>query len=383
MNRYHIMNRKNLTGILRNVFIAGLAMAGLSACGDRKPQQQQPAGARAIPVTTAEVETEIVTGYTHYPANVVPLRETELRAEVNGYVTKILVADGALVTAGQPLYEIDQARFEAAVIQAKATLSIAEANYARVKRDLDRYEVLSEKDAIARQTLDNARTELENSAAQREAAAAALTTATINLERSVIRAPFAGMVGISQVRTGALVTAGVTLLNTISATTPIAVEVQVSENDLANVLALQTRSNIQHDSILTLELNDGQLYDATGTVAAVDRAVNPHTGTITVRAQFDNPDGRLRAGMRAILRIRTRSEQEQLVIPYRSVAEQLGQSTVYVLGDSNRVDQRVIRTGLRTGDKVVVEDGLQKGEIVVTDGLINLRHGATVTTTTE
>ena len=372
------MNLKNLTsGVLKNMFLIGCLVSGLAACGN-KQQQKQSVGQPAITVTTTTVGAEIVTGQVEYPANVVPLRETELRAEVNGYITRILVADGATVAAGQALYEIDRARFEAASVQAKANLAIAEANYTRAQRDLDRYETLAQKDAIARQILENARTEVENAAAQREAANAALTNATINLDRSVIRAPFAGMVGISQVRTGALVTAGATLINTISATTPIAVEFQASENDLAHILALQTRPNVRQDSLITLALNDGQQYPLSGEIAAVDRAVNRQTGTITVRAEFDNPKGRLRAGMSARLRIRIQADQEQLVIPYRAVMEQLGQTTVYVVNDSSVAEQRVITLGMRSGDKVVVENGLQLGEQIVTDGLINLRHGITV-----
>lgn len=383
MNRYEIMNRKNWTGgLLRKMFYLGFAASGLVACGN-KQQQHKPAGPQAVPVTTTTVRSEIVTGYTQYPANVVPLRETELRAEVNGYITRILVADGATVSAGQALYEIDKARFEAASVQAKANLAIAEANRTRIQRDLERYQALAEKDAIARQTLDNARTELENAMAQREAANAALTTATLNLERSVIRAPFAGIVGISQVRTGALVMAGSTLINTISATTPIAVEFQASENDLPHILSLQAQANVRRDSVISLELSGGQHYPLNGKIAAVDRAVNRQTGTITVRAEFDNPEGRLRAGMSALLAIRSRSEEPQLVIPYRAVTEQLGQRTVYVVNDQNIAEQRVIRLGLRSGENVVVEEGLAHGETIVTEGLINLRHGAAVEATPE
>src|SRR5690606_7662581 len=134
------------------------------------------------------------------------------------------VADGATVSKGQALYEIDRVRYQAAVDQAKANLEIAKANLQRVEKDLARYQTLSEQDAIAKQTLDYALTDVNNQKAQIQAAQAALTTAQTNLARSIIRAPFSGAVGISQVRTGAFVSPGVTMLNTISANDPIAVE---------------------------------------------------------------------------------------------------------------------------------------------------------------
>src|SRR5690606_12946028 len=116
-------------------------------------------------VTLTPVTEEIVIGYKQYPANVVPLKETELRAEVSGYITGIFVNDGAVVKAGQKLYEIDQVRYAAALEQAQANLQIAEANRERVQRDLVRYETLASKEAIAKQILDNSRTELQTAEA--------------------------------------------------------------------------------------------------------------------------------------------------------------------------------------------------------------------------
>src|SRR5690554_2184986 len=304
------MNKKkfNTAWSFGLLLLSGL---GLTACNNQEGQRQMAPGQMAVPVTLTAVTEEVVTGYKQYPANVVPLRETELRAEVSGYVTGIFVADGASVSAGQKLYEIDQTRYGAALEQAKASMSIAKANKDRVERDLVRYETLAAQDAIARQVLDNTRTELQTAEAQLMAAQAALTTAQTNLERSVIRAPFAGIIGISQVRNGALVTAGQTLLNTMSSIDPISVEFNVNENDLAEVIALQRNTSAKADSVITLELSDGRTYPFTGAVTTLDRAVNRNTGTITARATFDNTNGLLRPGMSAILRIRLRADDKQ------------------------------------------------------------------------
>ncbi|MFC3196988.1 efflux RND transporter periplasmic adaptor subunit [Parapedobacter deserti] len=368
------MNNYNIATIL----LIGAGM--VAACGN-KQQQNQAAGPQAIPVSTSTVTEETVVGREGYPGTVVALNETELRAEVSGYITGIFVADGATVTKGQKLYEIDRTRYDADVNQAKSSLAIAEANLSRIKRDVARYRKLAEQDAIARQTLDYAETDLENAEAQVLAAKAALTTARTNLNRSTIFAPFNGTVGISQVRMGALVSTGTTLLNTISSMDPIAVDFPVSESQVSRFVALQSSETVVRDSIITINLPGGKPYTHPGRITAIDRAVDRTTGTITVRASFPNNDRTLLPGMNTTVNVRVQPEGIQLVIPYRAVTEQLGQTSVYVVTDSSTVEQRGVRLGLKVADRVVIAEGLAKGETVVTDGIINLRPGARVQVT--
>ena len=365
---------------MNNTKLAALLMIGsgfAAACGN---SQQQQAGmmSQAVSVTTAVVGEQMVSGTNSYPATVVALNETQLRAEVNGYITGIFVADGASVTKGQKLYEIDRTRYAAEAEQAKSNLAIAESNLARVGRDVARYQKLAQQDAIAKQTLDYAETDLSNAEAQVAAARAALTTAQTNLNRSTIVAPFSGTIGISEVRMGALVSAGSTLLNTISSTNPIAVDFQINESEIADFNALKNAGNAASDSIITVSLSGSRLYAHPGQITAIDRAVDRTTGTITVRASFPNPENMLLPGMNAAINIRRESASPQLVIPYQAVSEQLGQTSVYVVTDSSTVEQRGIHLGLRTAGGVVVTDGLAAGETVVTDGIINLRPGAKV-----
>lgn len=357
------------------ILLLAASLAG--SCGNK--QQKQAAGPQSVPVTTDVVTEEIVAGIDVYPGSVVPLNETELRAEVNGYITGIFVADGASVSKGQKLYEIDRTRYEAAAQQAKANLAIAEANLDRIKRDVGRYRKLAEQDAIARQTLDYAETDLNNAEAQVASAQAALVTATTNLNRSTIVAPFSGTIGISQVRMGALVSAGTTLLNTVSSISPIAVDFAVNQRNIQQFMALQNQGHIEKDSVITLGFAGGTVYPYPGRITVIDRAVDANTGTITVRASFANPDGLLRAGMNTNVRVQTKSEAKQLVIPYQAVTEQLGQSAVYVVTDSSTVEERLVNLGAKVADKVVVREGLSLGDTVVTQGLINLRSGAKVT----
>lgn len=372
------MNKKYLYSAL----VLGSAILWQSCGSNDGASQQQAAGQQqpAIPVSTTTVQKQIVSGLKSYPASVVPLQETQIFAEVTGYITKILVADGASVSKGQAMYEIDRVRYQAAVDQAKATLEIAKANLDRVNKDLTRYQTLAEKDAIAKQTLDYALTDVNNQKAQVQGAQAALTTAQTNLQRAVIRAPFSGSVGISQVRDGALVTAGGTLLNTLSSINPIAVEFQISERE---ILEFSNYQNGKAATEITVQLPDGTNYSEAGKISILDRAVDPQTGTIKVRANFANAQNVLRAGMNLTMKVKSTSSSEQLVIPFKAVQDQLGVYNTYVVSDSSTVTQRTVQLGLKLDELVVVESGLEAGEKIVVDGIMNVRTGAKIVENNE
>lgn len=364
--------------VMNKIQLTALAFAGtalfLQSCQNKGAQQGQQ-GEVVVPVSAVEVTKQEVSGAENYPAIIVPVNETELRAEVSGYITNIFVADGASVNKGDKLYEIDGTRYAAAVDQAKANLKIAEATLDKVKRDVQRYRKLAEQDAIAKQTLDYAETDMNNQEAQVLAAKANLTTAATNLNRSVIRAPFSGTVGISQVRNGALVSAGTTLLNTISTVNPITAEFQVPERNLAHFISLQKTGN---NAALKLRLSGGQLFEEAGQIVTIDRAVDEGTNTIKVRAKFNNPNNLLRAGMNATITVIEKSSAPEMVIPYKAVQEQLGTYHVFIIGDSSKVQQRNISLGLKFEDKVVVKEGLKEGDKVVTEGVMGLKEGAKV-----
>ncbi|UIR54522.1 efflux RND transporter periplasmic adaptor subunit [Sphingobacterium sp. SRCM116780] len=369
------MNKRHLL----TAFFIGTTLIWQS-CGNKDAQKQQAAqqAEKVVQVTFATATEEVVTGNQAYPATVKPLNESDLFAEVSGYVTKIYVTDGASVSKGQKLYEIDGTRYTAALDQARANLKIAQSNFDRVQTDLNRYQALADKDAIAKQTLDYAKTDLANQKAQIVAAQAAVTTAQTNLNRSTIRAPFAGIVGISDVRLGALVNPGTTKLNTVSSINPIAVEIQVSERDIPQFVALQKSGTA---SQISATLPDGTAYTSAGRIATIDRAVDPQTGTIKVRANFENPSNILRAGMNVSLNIKTNSTKEEVVIPYKAIQDQLGVFNVYVVGDSSKAEHRQVELGLKLGDKVVVKSGVKVGEKIIVDGIMNVQPGVKVTDT--
>lgn len=359
------------------VFILATALF-FQACSQENKSQNTQQGApqeQVFPVITATATKEMVTDQISFPARVVALNETELRAEVNGYITNIYVQDGQRVTKGQKLYEIDRVRYEADVAQAKSSLAIAESDQSRIERDLERYKKLAEQDAIAKQTLDYAETDLSNQKAQVEAARAKLKTAQTNLNRSSITAPFDGVIGISQVRLGALVSQGSTLLNTISSTSPIAVEFEITDKEIDKIVDMQRNESAGNVEAI---LPDGSTYSEKGRITVIDRAVDQSTGTLKVRATFDNPNNRLRVGMNLNLRISTSSAEELVVIPYQAVIEQLGTYHVYTVDDKNEAKHTSIVLGPKFEDKVAILDGVNEGDKIVIEGFSALTEGAKV-----
>ncbi len=348
----------------------------LAACN--KPQntaQQNPLNA-PVPVNAYTVNQEQVVGTDTYPGTVVALNEVELRPQVSGYITNIYVQDGQMVNKGQKLYEIDQTQYQATYNQAQANLRSAQANLERVGQDVERYENLAKQDAIARQRVDYARADLRTAQAQVAAAQAGVSGASTNLRYSVITAPMSGRIGIAQVKVGSQVSPGQTLINTISADNPLAVDIVINETEVPRFARLQQKS--AKDSTFTLQFSDGTVYPHSGKIQAIDRAINPQTGTITVRVGFPNPDRQLITGMTTVLRVRNEDIGKQLVIPNKAVTEQMGEFYAYVIQGDSVVQNRVI-LGSKAADKVVVREGLKAGDQVVVEGTQKLRQGAKIT----
>jgi len=314
--------------------------------------------------------------YNTYPGTVVPLNEVVLLGQVSGYITGIFFDDGQVVKKGQKLYEIDRTRYQAAYQQALANLQIAQANRERAQRDADRYTRLSKQDAIARQTLENAQTDLKSAELQVTAAQSGVIEARTNLQYSLIQAPFTGTIGISQVKLGALVTPGQTQLNTISADDPVVVDFEVDEKEINRFYEL-LQGKPSRDSTFTLVLPGRVMYARPGRLTVLDRAVNPQTGTLKVRVQFPNPDRQLKAGMSATVRVLNQSDEEQLLVPSKAITEQMGEYFVYIVKD-NKAEQRKVKTGAVIQDKTIVSEGIRAGEQIVTEGIQKLKNGAAV-----
>ena len=359
--------------MIRLQLLAMIAL--LSSCGNSA--SKAPAAVPPVPVSTDTVKEESMTFATVYPGKVVPLRQVDIHADVQGYVTGIFFKDGQHVHQGQPLYEIDKRRYQSVYDQAVAGLHTAEAGLLKDQQDVDRYTRLYQQDAVAKQKLDYSVSAQKTDEAQVEAARASMASAETDLHYATILAPFDGTIGISQVRLGAVVTTGSTILNTISSDNPMAVDFELDEKQLP-IFEKVLHGYGKVDSLFTLYLPDQSRYPAFGTFYTMDRAVDPQTGTITVRITTPNKEeSLLKAGLSVNVRVLNPSGGPQVVIPMIAAMEQMSEYFVFVVQDST-VRQQRIKLGPRNGGRVVVLDGLKAGDIIVKDGIQRLHDKSVV-----
>ncbi|MFB9844788.1 efflux RND transporter periplasmic adaptor subunit [Mucilaginibacter ginsenosidivorans] len=350
-----------------------IVISAIVSCGKKN---QQNGAMPPTPVSVATVTKADAIYYDQYQATVVALNSVELRSQVSGFITGIFFKEGEVVQQGKELYEIDRRKYIAAYNQAQANLSSAQANLVKAQKDVDRYTYLEKNDAVAKQTVDQAVAAFETNKSAVESAKAQVASAKTDLSYSIITAPFTGRIGISQVKLGAQVSPGTTLLNTISSENPIGVDFVIGEQDISHFYDLQKKST---DSTFRLQLSDGTTtYGKSGRILAIDRGVNNQTGTVKVRVQFANPKDELRDGMSCVMKVLNDQSGEQLIIPNKAVTEQMGEYFVFVSQDTIAV-QHKISVGQKIGANIIVLKGLQEGDKVITDGFQRLRdHGKIV-----
>jgi RND family efflux transporter MFP subunit len=368
-------------------WLVPIATLAWASCKDNTTKEAAPPPT-AVNITEAQTGDAIY--YDQYQGTVVSLNNVELRSQVSGFITGIYFKEGEVVSKGQVLYEIDKRKYQAALLQAQANLASANANLSKAQKDIDRYNMLLKNDAVARQTVDQATAAYEISKGQVEVAKAAISSAKTDLSYATITAPVTGRIGISQVRLGSQVGAGTTLLNTVSSENPIGVDIVINEQDINRFYDLQKNST---DSTFKLQLSDGvTMYNKTGKISAIDRGVNNQTGSIKVRVQFPNEQGTLKDGMSAALKVLNNKSGNRVIIPYRAVTEQMGEFFVFVVKDTtmkSKADttkmkrdtialQRKVTVGPRLTDKIVIMNGINAGDKIITDGFSRLRDSGRV-----
>ena len=333
----------------------------------------------AIPVTATNVSVTEAIFYNSYPANLVALKDVELRGQVGGYITGIYFNEGKVVHAGEKLYEIDRRKYEASYMVARSDVKIAEDNLEKVQRDADRYTDLATQDAVAKQLLDNSMTDLKNARQHLDAANSELIKAKTDYDYSLINAPFDGTIGFSSVKMGTLITPGQTLLNTVSSDDPMGVDFEISETELGRFRQLENAAISKNDTTFKITLSDYSIYPFSGKISVIDRAVDQMTGTIRVRITVPNHDRILKPGMSCKVLVLNANAGKQILIPFKTVLEQLGEYFVFVIKDKN-VQQVKVSLGPRVASNVIVFKGLRGDEIIVVDGIQKLHDGSEITT---
>jgi RND family efflux transporter MFP subunit len=356
------------------LFVFLMLLMGVSSCKHQDPPPPPP----PTPVNVVTVQSGSAEYYNSYPATVTAVNQVEVRPQVAGYITGISFQEGQHVEKGQKIYSIDQQQYLGAYNQAVAQLDASKANLDKVQQDADRYEELGKQDAVAQQTVQHALADLQTAKKQVDAAKANVSSMQVNLRYSTIYAPLSGTIGISQVKIGAAVTPGSTVLNTISSDNPIAVDVAVDETLIPFIEKENKKDKKQKlDSTFTLLLADQSKYPFPGKIFIIDRAVDPQTATIKVRLLFDNPGNVLKAGMSANLKILNNSSHQSILIPYRAAVEQMAEYFVYVV-NADTVAQRKVSLGQRIRDLAIVKSGLNENEVIVVDGVQKLKDGSKV-----
>jgi len=316
-----------------------------------------------------------------------PLRVAEVRPQVNGIILKRLFTEGSDVKAGQLLYQIDPAVYQAAVASAKANLAKAEANERSARLKAQRYAELVKVKAISRQEYDDADATWKQQVAEIGAAKAALQSANINLAYTRITAPISGRIGKSAVTEGALVTAQqAASLTTISQLDPMYVDVRQSTADLLRlkrqVAAGKLTQGEQDGASVSFQLEDGSQYGQKGSLQFSDVTVDETTGMVTLRVIVPNPDQLLLPGMFMRATLQEGERPEGLLVPQTAVTRTpKGGATVMVVTADNKVALREVQVGRMSGDSWVVESGLDAGEKVIVAGLQKVKPGAAVAPT--
>lgn len=365
---------------VRTAVLAVACAAVASGCG-KKATPPAPAP-QTVGVYTVQAQTQAVT--TELPGRTSARLVAEIRPQVGGIVQRRLFEEGAPVKAGQVLYQLDPAGFEASLASARAALAKAEAVLASAEATARRNEELARIDAISRQQADDSAAALGQARAERDVARAAVATARINLDRTRITSPIAGRADLSTVTPGALVTANQdTALTTVQQLDPLHVDVVQSSAELLRLkqeIAEGTlKRNASGDAPIRVILEDGSLYPLAGQLRFSGVTVNRSTGAVTLRALVPNPDGLLMPGMYVRARLETGVLDGALLVPQQGITRTpSGNATALVVGPGDKVELRPLTVGRVVGNRWQVTSGLKVGDRVVVDGLQRARAGAVV-----
>ncbi|TWI54878.1 membrane fusion protein (multidrug efflux system) [Pseudomonas duriflava] len=370
--------------VVSALLVATLTLIG---CGKQEEQQgqaqQQP---QTIEVGVVTIKEQPVTLTTELPGRTTAFRVAEVRPQVSGILLKRLFKEGSEVKAGQQLYQIDPRTYEASVNAAKATLAQAQSTLASNRLKAQRYAALVKDEAISQQEADDAQATLKQNEAQVEMARADLRNAEINLAYTKVTAPISGRISRSIVTEGALVSAGqTTALATINQLDPIYVDVTQSSAEMLRLrreLDSGLIKRVAEDTAqVKLMLEDGSEYQYPGKLQFAEVSVDQGTGSVTIRAEFPNPERLLLPGMFVRAQLQEGVRQTGILAPQQGVSHDIkGNAVAMVVNQDNKVELRVLKTERTVGSNWLISDGLKEGDRMITEGLQRIRPGVEVTT---
>ena len=369
-----------------------MSLISLAACGPGgKPPGGGPAGGMPQ-VSVVTLQSQKVTLTTQLPGRTSAYRVAEIRPQVSGLIQKRLFTEGALVKAGDALYQIDPAPFQAALDNARAALARSEANLPAIRARAERFKELLADKAVSQQDADDAAAALKQAEADVASWQAQVESARINLGYTRITAPITGRIGKSNVTEGAIVTAYQPMaLATIQQLDPVYVDVPQSSSDLLRLRRRLEQGGLKHggkeQNKVGMLLEDGRSYSSRGTLEFRDVTVDPSTGSLILRMVFPNPEGVLLPGMFVRATVEEGILDAAILAPQQGVLRNpKGEPYAFVVDSEGKVGMRMLTLEREIGDQWLVTAGLSAGDRVIVEGvqaLQMLRPGTPVTVKTE
>lgn len=359
---------------MKKTALWALAALLFASCG-QKSQNIGEAGNDYAVVTLQPKDVELNTAY---PATIKGMQDIEIRPKVSGYLTQLLVDEGATVRKGQPLFKIDDVQYRAAVNQAIASVNVVKANINTQKLTVENKKMLHAKQIISDYDLQTAINQLASLEAQLQQAEAALQSARDNLRYCTVTSPGDGVVGVIPYRVGSLVSASSAQpLTTVSSINEMYVYFSMTEKQLLALTREQGGLNeaLKNMPPVTLVLSDGTTYSETGKVSTISGVIDPQTGAVQMRATFSNVQHVLRSGGTGSV-LMPNNQKGAIVIPQKATYEIQNKKFVYVVDSKNKVQSREIEVLVQNdGQNYVVSSGLKVGERIVVDGVNKLKNG--------
>lgn len=356
----------------------------LSGCNQQSSAETaaSPDHPQAVAVDVVTLRPQTVTLTSSLPARTVAFRKADVRPQVTGIIEKRLFEEGSQVKAGQQLYQIDPALYEARLADAKAQLARAQAALKTATAREQRYRNLLDDNAISRQEYDDALAVYQQAEAEVKVQKAAVNTAQINLDYTRVNAPLSGRIGKSNVTEGALVTAQQTdVLATIHQLDPIYVDISQPSKTLLSLRKKIINKEINQESapVVSLTLEDGSRYAHQGELQFAEVDVDPSTGDVVLRAIMPNPDHFLLPGMFVRAEIMEGIIQNAILAPQKGIIfNREGKATAMIVNDSNEVEVRELSVDRAIGDNWLVTSGLHAGDRLIVAGLQKISPGAKV-----
>ncbi|OZG73189.1 efflux transporter periplasmic adaptor subunit [Hahella sp. CCB-MM4] len=364
------MLSKGLKGALLS-----LALLLLSACNESSPPPQTAGGKMPpMPVTVAKVLYETISEWDEYTGRLEAPQTVELRPRVSGYIDKVLFTEGSIVKQGDLLFLIDPRQYQAEVNRLNAELKSAEARLKLANSDLNRAQSLRKQSAIAIEQVEARSADLDQAQANVESIKAALDVAKLNLSFTRVTAPISGRVSRAQVTAGNYVSDGETELTSLVSMDKVYAYFDVDEQAY---LRFHNQSGQANRSV-QMQLANEQGYPHVGKLDFVDNQVNPQTGTIRVRAVFENQNNQFTPGLFARLRLVSSDRYQAILINDRAVGTDLNNKFVLVLGEGNTLEYRAIKLGPKVSGLRVVRSGLNPDDKIVIKGLQRVFPGSQV-----